>query len=172
VRRELPLRRPLMAMTAGEARGHLVLGVAGSLPTRRSHLMMLPVVIGLAIAAGLALFASRVGLDRDRAFYATVLIVVAHYYLLFAAMGGTVDTLLAESAVAAVFVGVAALGFTRLPWLVASGLAAHGLFDLVHAHVIVNPGVPAWWPAFCLSFDVGAAAWLVLAPRRLQGAIQ
>ena len=39
-------------------------------------------------------------------------------------------------------------------------LAAHGLMDLVHGSVIANPGVPAWWPSFCLTYDVTAAAYL------------
>jgi hypothetical protein len=37
---------------------------------------------------------------------------------------------------------------------------AVGVFDLVHAAVISNPGVPGWWPAFCLTYDVTAAAYL------------
>jgi hypothetical protein len=39
-------------------------------------------------------------------------------------------------------------------------LAAHGLFDFYHAGFIPNDGVPAWWPMFCLSFDVFASAFL------------
>jgi hypothetical protein len=60
------------------------------------------------------------------------------------------------------------VGFRTSLWLVAAALAAHGLFDLVHARLIINPGVPTWWPPFCLSFDVVAAAylaWLLLQRR-------
>jgi hypothetical protein len=32
--------------------------------------------------------------------------------------------------------------------------------DFFHGRLIANPGVPAWWPLFCLSFDVMAAAYL------------
>ncbi len=38
--------------------------------------------------------------------------------------------------------------------------------------LIVNPGVPAWWPAFCLAYDGVAAtylAFLLLRPRREHG---
>jgi hypothetical protein len=45
-------------------------------------------------------------------------------------------------------------------WIVAVALASHGIFDAVHGFLVENPGVPAWWPAFCLSFDVGAGAYL------------
>lgn len=39
-------------------------------------------------------------------------------------------------------------------------MAAHGIFDLAHGALISNPGLPPWWPAFCLTFDVMAAAYL------------
>lgn len=42
-------------------------------------------IIGLTVAAAVALFAILVGLARERSFYATVLIIVRHYYVLFAA---------------------------------------------------------------------------------------
>ena len=47
---------------------------------------MLPYVVGIVLSFGVALFARRVGFDRDRAFYPTVLIVIASHYVLFAAM--------------------------------------------------------------------------------------
>jgi hypothetical protein len=45
-------------------------------------------------------------------------------------------------------------------------LAGHGFFDAVHGYVIENGGVPAWWPAWCLAYDVGAAAGLAWLLRR------
>ena len=38
---------------------------------------MLPYVVGIVLSIAVALFARRVGFDRDRAFYPTVVIVVA-----------------------------------------------------------------------------------------------
>ncbi len=90
----------------------------------------------LSLAA--AGFARLVGFDRDRAFYATVLIVVAS-------------------------------GFKLSPWIVAAGLAGHGVFDAFHGSVIANPGMPPWWPAFCGSYDVcagGILAWLLWRERK------
>ena len=72
---------------------------------------MLPYVVGLVLSIGVAAFARWVGLDRDRAFYPTVLIVVASYYVLFAAMTGSVQTVLLESIVMALFVIAAVAGF-------------------------------------------------------------
>jgi hypothetical protein len=127
-------------------------------------------LVGAALALGVALFAALTGLDRDRAFYPTVLIVVASYYDLFAVMAGSGPVLLAESVVLAGFAGLAVIGFRARLWLVAFGLAAHGLFDFARGGLIVNPGVPAWWPDFCLSFDVVAGGWLAWLLVRRSGA--
>jgi hypothetical protein len=72
-------------------------------------------------------------------------------------MGASTHALLLESTVGAVFVAVAVVGFRSSLWVVVVALAAHGVLDLVQGGVISNPGVPGWWPAFCLSFDVTAA---------------
>lgn len=111
-------------------------------------------LIGVGLGVFVFVFARVVGLDRDRAFYPTVLVVVATYYGLFAIMGGSTEALVAESAVAALFFAATVIGFRRNLWIVAAGLAAHGLFDAVHGHVITNPGMPQWWPMFCGSIDV------------------
>ncbi|HYV85420.1 MAG TPA: hypothetical protein VFB49_05880 [Patescibacteria group bacterium] len=122
--------------------------------------------VGVALALLIGLFASVVGLDRDRAFYPTLMIVIAFYYALFALMGGSLKALAAESVPIAVFVGASIAGFKGSLWLVAAALAAHGVFDLVHARMITNPGVPAWWPPFCFAYDVVAAGYLAWLLRR------
>ena len=126
----------------------------------------------LALAVG-ALLGTGVGLDRDRAFYPTVAAVVASYYVLFAAMADSTYALLVETAVAGVFLAVAMAGFRGSLWLAVAALAGHGVFDAIHGRLIVNPGVPVWWPAFCGAYDVVAAAYLaflLLRPRQGQGA--
>ena len=62
----------------------------------------------------------------------------------------------------AAYTAVAVIGFRTSLWLVAAALLAHGVFDLVHPHMIDNPGVPRWWPAFCLAFDAAAAGYLAV----------
>jgi hypothetical protein len=120
-------------------------------------------LIGAALAIGVAVFAHAVGFDRDRAFYPAVLIVIASYYLLFALMAGISGRgLVEEIAALLVFAAVAVLGFRTSLWLVAAGLALHGLFDFVRPLALSEHGAPAWWPPFCLAFDVAAAAGLAL----------
>lgn len=116
--------------------------------------------IGIFAAAAVGLLGSLAGFDKERSFYPVVLIVIATYYILFAAMAQSPDALIAEVMAMLVFAVMAVLGFKRTHGLVAVGLAAHGLFDLVHSSAITNPGVPAWWPGFCLAFDLTAAAYL------------
>ena len=119
-------------------------------------------LIGFSLALVVSLSASAIGLDKERSFYAVVLIVIASYYILFAAMGAPILVLASEAIPMGVFVLLAVVGFKRNEWLLVVGLAAHGVFDLTHGLVITNNGVPAWWPGFCLAYDVTAAVYLAL----------
>ena len=116
--------------------------------------------VGAGLALTVSMLATVVGFDRDRAFYPTIMIVIASYYGLFAVMGHGSAALVLESVVMAGFLLISILGFKRNLWLVVGGLCAHGLFDLGHSRLIANPGVPAWWPAFCLTYDVTAGMYL------------
>lgn len=116
------------------------------------------------MALAVALFARLAGFDRDRSFYATVLMVVASYYVLFAVIGGSAAALIREVAAMAVFVLLAAVGVRRLRWLLVIGFASHGVFDQFHGHFIDNPGVPLWWPQFCLTYDLAAAVLVAVTP--------
>lgn len=122
--------------------------------------MLLPAIVGIVLALAVSAYAMAIGLDRDRAFYPTVMIVIASYYVLFAVMAGAGRAMIVEACVAGVFMIIATMGFTRNSWLVVAALAAHGILDLVHGSIVSNPGVPTWWPSFCLTYDVTAAAFL------------
>ena len=129
-------------------------------------------IVGILVGLLVCVFARGTGFDRDRAFYPTVLVVIALYYVLFAVMGGSMRAIVLESVAMSAFAVVAVAGFKRNLWLVAPGLAAHGVFDFFHAHIVHDPGVPEWWPAFCMAADVGIAAlltsarqWLMVAAR-------
>lgn len=129
-------------------------------------------MIGASLALGVSLLATFAGFDRDRAFYPTVLIVIASYYALFAVMGRSAQALILECVVMAGFLLIAILGFKGNLWLVVAGLCAHGLFDFFHGDVISNPGVPVWWPMFCLTYDLSAAGYLAWLLSRSKPAAQ
>lgn len=117
-------------------------------------------VIGALLALSVSALATVIGFDRDRAFYPTMTIVIASYYGLFAVVGGSPGALAAESVVIGGFVVVAALGFRFNLWLLVAALFGHGVFDFFHGNMVSNPGVPAWWPMFCLTYDITAAGYL------------
>lgn len=123
-------------------------------------------LIGVGLALAVCAFALLVGFDRDRVFYPTLVAVNATYYILFAVMGRSPQALAWESLIAAVFFALAVAGFKKSLWLIVAGLAGHGVFDFFRHLFIHNPGVPLWWPGFCLSFDVLAAAFLTVLLRR------
>jgi hypothetical protein len=118
--------------------------------------------IGALLAATVGVFANFVGYDRDRAFYATVLTVVGSLYVLFAVMVGAGQAIILEIAFFCVFAAIAAIGFRNSPWIIVAGLALHGVFDFVRHSFLIAPGAPAWWPAFCGSYDLVASLWLAM----------
>jgi hypothetical protein len=117
-------------------------------------------VAGVVLALGTCLLASTVGLDRDRAFYPTVMIVIASYYGLFAVIGGSLQVLMQELVGIAAFVLLALIGFKVTLWCVVGALAAHGVYDWVHWRLIADAGVPSWWPKFSLTYGTVAAGYL------------
>ena len=119
-------------------------------------------LIGVAVGLGVCVFTSLVGMDRDRALYPTMMIVIALLYDLFAAIGGSNQALVMEAAAGVIFIGLAVAGFRSSLWFTVVGLIGHGMFDLAHRLIIQNPGVPTWWPAFCLSADVAIGAYLAV----------
>jgi hypothetical protein len=120
---------------------------------------LVAVILGLVVAG----FAAMSGFDRDRAFYPTVLIVVASYYPLFAVMGASRPSLETEIVVGLVFSVFAILGFKKIMWVAAAGIAGHGFFDfIVHPALVPNPGMPVWWPGFCGTIDIVLGAWLAI----------
>ena len=146
---------------------------AGKIP---SYAAQMPFVIGIAIAAIVGVLGRVSRMDRDKAFYAVVLIVVGHYYMLFGVMDGTRGSVvLQEALIFVLFAALAIIGFRVSMWFVVAGLALHGAFDLVRHLFLPGEGIPAFWPDFCLGFDIAAAAFvaatlMIPRSRREEGA--
>jgi protein-S-isoprenylcysteine O-methyltransferase Ste14 len=128
-------------------------------------------LIGLFLALGISIGATAIGFDRDRSFYPTILIVIAFLYGLFAMIAGSTHALLGEALPMVLFVTAAGIGFKKKLWWVVAGLVAHGVFDFFHRDLISNPGVPVWWPGFCLTYDVTAGAYLAYLLKRAKPAL-
>jgi hypothetical protein len=89
--------------------------------------------------------------------YALSLTLIAAVYIGFAVADGRGTVIAVESAVAGVFVVVAAAAVTGSPWLLVVGLFGHGLKDLWQ-HRRQYVANTRWWPPFCLVVD-----WVVAA---------
>jgi hypothetical protein len=127
-------------------------------------------LIGVLLAAATCvIFGMLAGFDRERVFYPVMLAPIATYYILFAAMGSSTPALKLESLAASIFLVVAVVGFKKNLWLIVAALVGHGVFDFFHHLLIQNPGVPVWWPGFCMSFDVLAGGFLALLLARRSG---
>lgn len=127
--------------------------------------------IGVGLAALVGLFLSCVGLDKDRTAYPVILTVIAIVYELFAVMGGSNTALVLELLPTTIFICAAVVGFRTSLWWVVAGLIGHGVYDIFHPALFVNPGVPGWWPTFCLAYDFVAGvflAWRLVRSRGLQ----
>lgn len=123
---------------------------------------MIAFITGSVLALSVGLLATFIGFDRERAFYPTVMIVIASYYVLFALMTDSNNFPLIEIAVFAAFSLASIYSFLHSIWLVVFMLVGHGILDLVQTKTNTSSGVPVWWPEFCSSYDFVAAAFLAI----------
>ncbi len=128
----------------------------------------LDILWGLVIGLSGVGSAHLLGFDRDRSYYPTLMIVIASIYILFAVMAVPASALWPEAIAAMVFIALAIAGHRWSLWLVVLALLGHGVFDMVHPHIIANAAVPSWYPAFCGAADLvlsAALAALILRGR-------
>ena len=130
-------------MTTPDAR----LPIPGDKGTMRAAIAW-GVVVGLAQAATPVAFwwlnAATV--------YALGLALIASIYIGFAVADGRARIIVVECVVAMAFVVIAAAGITGPAWLLAFGLAAHGVKDAWQQRRQFVSGT-RWWPPFCAAVD-------------------
>jgi hypothetical protein len=139
-------------VTSPEARS----AILGDKATRRAAIAW-GVVVGLAQAASPLAFW---WLDPATV-YALGLAAIAFVYIGFAVADGRVRIIAVESLVAMAFVVVAAAGVTGSAWLLAFGLAAHGVKDVWQQRSRFVVGT-RWWPPFCAAVDWVAALLIAI----------
>jgi len=130
----------------------------------------MPYVVGILLSMAVALLASRAGFDRDRAFYPTVLIVIASYYVLFAVMSESVHTVLLEFILTMGFSIAAVVGFKSSVDRRVVGWPATGFLMLPRQHPakLRSAGLVA---GLLSRVDLGAAgglAWVIKRRPRSQ----
>jgi len=115
--------------------------------------------VGVVLAIVLAIAGQVTKFDRDRSFFATILIVIASYYVLFSFI--SLEAMAIEITIASVFSVIALAGALRWPLLLGAGICLHGVFDFFHVQLINNSGVPVWWPSFCAGVDIVLGVWVI-----------
>ena len=130
---------------------------------------ILYVVIGIMAARGtICIFRKMFPGKSEQIFYAVFLILVAAYYLAFAAYFGATTAWQVETTVVLTFVAIGFLGM-RLPFALIVGYSMHGLWDVLHelqahgGHSGFEPGqltvIPLFYGFFCAAFDFYMAAY-------------
>jgi len=132
-------------------------------------IVILYTVIGFMAATGTIVIARKIFAPKaEQIFYAMFLIMIAAFYLAFAAYFGMATAWRLETAAVVTFVVIALLG-ARLPFALIVGYSLHGLWDLLHelqahgAYSAFAPGrltaIPLAYGFFCLAFDFCMAAY-------------
>jgi hypothetical protein len=132
-------------------------------------IVILYAVIGFMAVAG-AIFIARKFLapKGEQIFFAMFLIMIAAFYLAFAAYFGAATAWRLETAVVVAFAAIGVLG-VRLPLALIIGYPLHGLWDLLHeleahgGYFAFEPGrltaIPLAYGVFCAVFDFSVAGY-------------
>jgi hypothetical protein len=132
-------------------------------------IVILYAVIGLLAATGTISIARKILAPKgEQIFYAMFLIMIAAFYLAFAAYFGVATAWRVETAVVVAFVVIGLLG-VRLSFALIIGYSLHGLWDLLHelqAHGAYSAfelgqltAIPLAYGVFCAAFDFYMAAY-------------
>jgi hypothetical protein len=124
--------------------------------------LRVPVIIGVLVGVLMAAAPLAFWWLPAATVYALGLSLIATVYIGFAVADGRGNVITVESAVAAVFVLVAAIAVTASPWVLAAGLAGHGAKDLWQHRTSYVAGT-RWWPPFCVTVDWVAAMIIIVA---------
>ena len=129
-------------------------------------------LIGAAVGV-LTIVTARV-IRGERWLYSLGLLVLPGLYTCFALRTGEAAVVVKEMFYGVPYV-VAGLVFAfvsvrRSAVLVGALWLLHGLYDLVHSRLFMNPGVPGWYPVFCFVVDAVVGAYLQWLSRRVPDA--
>ncbi|WP_458791567.1 hypothetical protein [Yoonia sp. MH D7] len=105
------------------------------------------VVCGIAIV----FIMHQNGMLSERSGAAVLLVAIAIFYPVFAFAVADPMAILLHSTVFAGFAFLATRAFHLGLHLIAGGLIAHSIFDIIIG--VVHITGPVWWPAFCAGLD-------------------
>ena len=124
---------------------------------------MLSLILGLLIGFIAIAMAKDVEV-KPRAF-ALGLAALPLFYMLFALMVGDIGAMALEFAYGLPFFVLGVLcfkrGFKGSGFVVIALWALHAAYDVYHHLLVANAGVPFWYPALCLGFDMMMVIYLL-----------
>jgi hypothetical protein len=123
--------------------------------------MPIPILAGAVLGGLFALLARRQGETGELRLLALGLGVTALIYVGLALAATDGRWLAVEAAGLALFAGLAWLGVQRARWWLALGWAAHVGWDVGLHLDRTQPLVGAWYPLFCVGFDLILAGFLL-----------
>jgi hypothetical protein len=134
----------------------------GMSPTPSVRDLRAPVLAGVVVGVLQALSPFAFWWLPAATVYAMGIAVIAAIYIGFSVADGRPKVIAVETAVAMVFLVIAAAGITGTAWLLVVGLAGHGVKDYWQhrTHFVANT---RWWPPFCAVVDVVVAVILAVA---------
>lgn len=119
------------------------------------------VTVGVFGAIGLVLIARLFAPRRELLVYGVGLGITAVAYVLLGLLGGAPAGYLGRELVGALLFGVTAvLGIRRWPALLALGWTAHIVWDLFLHQTSGSGFAPAWYPWFCVGFDLSIGGYV------------
>jgi uncharacterized protein DUF6010 len=136
--------------------------------------MILQISLGIVFGAALVLIARSRGPRGESTVLASGLVATALLYVAFAVLGGASLRWSALEFMGVLAFGTLAwLGVRRSPPWLALGWATHVGWDVgLHLGAGAPPFVPAFFPTFCIGFDLVVAAYVLsrVHARRASGA--
>ena len=132
-------------------------------------IVILYATVGLLAAAGTIVVGRKVFRAKaEQAFYGLFLVIIAAFYLAFAAYFGAAQAWRLEIGAVLVFAAMGIVG-ARVPFALIVGYPLHGLWDLLHelqahgAYSAFEPGeltpIPLAYGVFCAAFDLLVGAY-------------
>lgn len=134
--------------------------------------MVIEVLVGILLGIATIVLARKI--NGESWAYSAIVISLPLIYVVFALFAGDYSVAVMELLLGAPFIigGVVCLIF-RLPMsaiIIGILWVAHGVFDLMHNQLFVNPGVPEWYPFFCAAVDVVIGGYVIWLASRLRNA--